>query len=344
MNLNVASALKSAAFCLKQTKEATDLEDKMRSFDIYADSAANLTAEMIKENDIGIVSYTCSIDGVDMECYEEGVPFEETAKKYYDAMRAGSETKTTLVNAEKIIAAVTPSMQAGRDVLFVTISSNISGTYNQAVMAANQLKELFPERKMLVADSFNAALGEGLCALYAAKLGDMGESLEACHQWIENNKLNLHGIFTVDSLKYLKRGGRISAVVAIAGTILNIKPVLRGDENGKLSVTCNERGRKKSIAKLIQLFKENVIDPENQIIAISHADCLDEANELADKLRELGAKDIVMNYYDICTGSHAGPGTLALFFLGKSRDKNSEKQPSASKFGWFKSKQKQDKK
>ena len=314
------------------------MEVKMRSFDIFVDSAANLTEKMIEENNIGVVSYTCSIDGEEMECFQKDVPFEETAKKFYDAMRGGADTKTTLVNAEKIIAAVTPAMEAGRDVLFVTISSNISGTYNQAITAADQLKEKFPERKMLVADSFNAALGEGLCALYAAKLGDMGESLEACHEWIENNKLNLHGIFTVDSLKYLKRGGRISTLVAIAGTILNIKPVLRGDENGKLSVTCNERGRKKAIAKLIETFKENVIDPENQIIAISHADCEAEALELAAKLKELGAKEIVMNYYDICTGAHAGPGTLALFFLGKSRDKNAEKQPAASKFGWFKSK------
>ncbi|MDE6373372.1 MAG: DegV family EDD domain-containing protein, partial [Clostridia bacterium] len=197
------------------------MEEKLRSFDIFVDSAANLTEEMIEANGIGVDTYTCSIDGQEMECYQKGVPFEETAMKFYNAMREGADTKTTLVNAEKIIAAVTPAMEAGRDVLFVTISSNISGTYNQAITAANELKEKFPKRKMLVADSFNAALGEGLCALYAAKLGDMGESLEACHEWIENNKLNLHGVFTVDSLKYLKRGGRISTLVAIAGTILN---------------------------------------------------------------------------------------------------------------------------
>lgn len=311
------------------------MEAKMRTFDIFVDSAANLTDEMIKENNIGVVSYICSVNGVDMECYEDGVPFVETAKKFYNAMREGAETKTTLVNAAKIMEAVTPSLEAGKDVLFITISAGISGTYNQAVTAAEALKEKFPERKMLVADSFNAALGEGLCALYAARLGDMGESVDACKQWIDNNKMNLHGIFTVDSLKYLKRGGRISALVAVAGTILNIKPVLHGDENGHLSVLCNERGRKKSIAKLVELFRDNVIDPENQIVAISHADCEAEALELAEKVKALGAKEIVMNYYDICTGAHAGPGTLALFFLGKSRDKNSVKQPAGAKRGWF---------
>ncbi len=305
----------------------------MRSFDIYVDSAANLPDELIKENDIKVISYTCSVDGKDMECYEEGVPFAETAKKFYSAMREGAETKTTLVNADKITTAITPSLQAGRDVLLITIAEGISGTYNQGVFAANELKEHFPDRKILVAQSANASLGEGLVALYAAKRGDMGESVDACYQWVLDNRFNIHGVCTVDSLKYLKRGGRVSTALAIAGTILNIKPVLHGDENSKLTVFSNERGRKKSIAKIIEEFKENVIDPENQTIAIAHADCEDEALELAARLKDLGAKDIIMNYYDLCTGAHAGPGTIALFFMGKSRLKTPEKNTATVKGG-----------
>lgn len=301
----------------------------MRSFDIFVDSAANLPDELIRENDIKVISYTCSVDGKDIECYEEGVPFAETAKKFYAAMREGAETKTTLVNADKIKNAVTPSLQAGRDVLLITIAEGISGTYNQGVFAAKELKEHFPDRKVLVAQSANASLGEGLVALYAAKLGNMGESIDACYKWVIDNRFNVHGVCTVDSLKYLKRGGRVSTALAIAGTILNIKPVLHGDENSKLTVFSNERGRKKSVAKLIETFKENVIDPENQIIAIAHADCEDEALELAARIKELGAKEIIMNYYDLCTGAHAGPGTLALFFTGKSRLKTPEKETSA---------------
>lgn len=305
----------------------------MRSFDIYVDSAANLPDDLIKENDIKVISYTCSVDGKDMECYEDGVPFAETAKKFYSAMREGAETKTTLVNADKITTAITPSLQAGRDVLLITIAEGISGTYNQGVFAAKELKEHFPDRKVLVAQSANASLGEGLVALYAAKHADLGESIDACYQWVLDNRFNIHGVCTVDSLKYLKRGGRVSTALAIAGTILNIKPVLHGDENSKLTVFSNERGRKKSIAKLIETYKENVIDPETQTIAIAHADCEDEALELAAKLRELGAKEIIMNYYDLCTGAHAGPGTLALFFMGKSRLKTPEKSASATKAG-----------
>lgn len=296
----------------------------MRNFDIFADSACNLTDELIEKYDIGIVPYTCSIGGVEMEAYEKGVPFKETAKKFYDAMREGSETKTTLVNAQKIIDAVTPSLKAGRDVLFVTISKNISGTYSQALMAEKELKELFPDRKFVPVDSFHASMGEGLHVLKAAMLADMGESIEACKKWIEDNQLNIHGVFTVSSLKYLKRGGRISATLAIAGTLLNIKPVLHGDENGKLAFWCNERGRKKAIAKLAETFKKYAINPSNQTVAIAHADCPEDAAELEALVRGYGATEVITNVYDICTGAHAGPGTLALFFYGTPRGKATE--------------------
>lgn len=312
----------------------------MRNFDIFADSAANLTDEIIKENRIKIISYTCLIDGKETNCYEEGVPFGETAKKFYAAMREGADTKTTLVNADKIMNAVTPTLEAGRDALIITIAEGISGTYNQAVEAAKELKEKFPERKILVSQSANASLGEGLVTLYAARLAAGGADIEACHEWIENNKFNIHGVCTVDSLKYLKRGGRVSTALAIAGTILNIKPVLHGDENSKLTVFCNERGRKKSIAKLVETFKENVIDPEHQTVAIAHADCEEEALELAERIKALGAKDIIMNYYDLCTGAHAGPGTIALFFTGKSRLKAApEAKKAAGLKPGFKAKQ-----
>lgn len=305
----------------------------MRSFDIFVDSAANLPDEIIKKYDIKVISYICTVDGKDMKCYEEDVPFAETAKKFYAAMREGAETKTTLVNSDAIKNAVVPSLQAGRDVLFITIAEGISGTYNQGLFAAKELEEQFPERKMLVAQSANASLGEGLVALYAAKHADLGESVDACYQWVIDNRFNIHGVCTVDSLKYLKRGGRVSTALAIAGTILNIKPVLHGDENSKLTVFSNERGRKKSINKLVETFRENVIDPENQTVAIAHADCESEALELAEKLKELGANDIIMNYYDLCTGAHAGPGTLAVFFMGKSRLKTAQAETANAKAG-----------
>lgn len=296
----------------------------MNQFDIFVDSSANLTEEMIRTNGIGVISYTCAIAGEERECYEEGKPFEQTAKQFYDAMRAGSETRTTLINSSKIAEAVAPSMKAGRDVLLVTISSQISGTYNQAKLAAEQLKELYPERKLVIADSYNASLGEGLFAVKAAQLRDLGESIDVCAEWIERHKLNMNSVFTVSDLKYLRRGGRISATLAIAGTILNIKPILKAEANGKIGFAGKERGRKKSLARLAEMFTETVVNPESQTVAICHADCEEDALALKEMITDRGAQDVVINMYDICTGSHVGPGTVALFFLGKERGKAGE--------------------
>jgi DegV family protein with EDD domain len=296
----------------------------MNKFEIFCDSAANLTDEMINQNNINVVSYTCSIDGQEMECYQKGVDNNQTAKKFYDAMRAGSETKTTLLNSQKIIDAVSPTLAAGKDIIFVTISSGLSGTYHQAVLAAEELAVQFPDRKFVPVDPMNAGMGEGLVVLNIAKLRDMGQSIEACAEWVKINRLNIHAIFTVNDLKYLRRGGRISATLAIAGTLLNIKPILKADANGKIASVGKERGRKKALATVTQMFAENVIGAENQKICIAHADCEEDAIMLADMIKAYGAKDIEINMYDVCTGSHVGPGTIALFFVGKERAKVSE--------------------
>lgn len=302
------------------------------SFDIFVDSAANLTDDMIRQYGIEVISYVCSIDGKEMDCYKKGVSFNETAKKFYDAMREGAETKTTLINAAKIIDAVSPVLKAGKDVLLVTITTKLSGTFNQALEAKKQLKELYPDNDLYVADSFNASLGEGLLAVYAGRMREEGKSAAECCEWIENNKKKLNSYVTVSSLKYLKKGGRISSATAVVGTILNIKPVIWGSDKGVLEVLCNERGRKKAIAKLAELFKENVIDPANQTVAIAHADCEDEALELVEKVKALGATDVVINMYDLCTGAHIGPGTIALFFMGKERK---SKEVAKEKSGIF---------
>ena len=307
---------------------------KVRNFDIFVDSAANLTDDMIKDYNIKVVPFICSIDGKDMLCYEEGIPSEQIAKKFYDAMRNGSETKTTLVNAESMKDAVIPSFEAGRDVLFVTISSQISGTYNQAKNVAEELKALYPERKMLVADSFNASLGEGMLAVHAARLAELGEDIDTCAKWIESHKLNMNSYFTVAQLKYLKRGGRISATLAIAGTLLNIKPILTGDAGGKIAMCGSERGRRKALSRLADHFEKRVMGPESQTVCIAHADCLEDAELLRDMLIAKGATDIVIQMYDICTGSHVGPGTVALFFMGKERGKSAEESAQSAAKGF----------
>lgn len=302
----------------------------MSNFDIFVDSAANLTAEMEEKYNITVVSYTCMIDGTETLCYEKGKPFAETAKNFYDAMRAGCNTATSLVNSEKFYDAIKPSLENGRDVMLITISSGLSGTNAQAKMAAEQAKAEFPDRKIIVPDVLNASLGEGLFAVKAAQMRDAGATIEECAEWIEEHKFNMHSEFTVADLKYLRRGGRISATMAIAGTLLNIKPILRANGEGKISSAGTERGRKKALARIAETFGSTVVDAANQTIAICHCDCLEDAEYLASLLREKGAKDIVIEWYDICTGSHVGPGTVALFYMGDDRRQYDEDKEGKS--------------
>lgn len=293
----------------------------MRSFDIYADSGANIPNGLANERDIRIISFFCTVNGVERKCYEDGVPFDEIAKQYYADLRAGADIKTSLISKDAFKSAVAPSLLAGKDVVITTISSGISGTYNQAVEAQRELEKLFPDNRVYVLDSANASMGEGLLALKAADLRDMGESAETCAKWIRENAYKMNSYLTVGDLKYLRRSGRISTTLAIAGTLLNIKPVLRADggANAKIVFFGKERGRKKALASLANVFAENATDPANQTIAIMHADCEEDAMELAEMLKAHGAKNIIIGYYDLCTGSHVGPGTVALFFMGKDR-------------------------
>ncbi len=302
------------------------------TFDIYVDSAANLTDEMVASTGIKVISFTYSVNGQIKKCYDSSIPFKKIAKEYYEQLRQGADIKTSLVCEADFTEAMTPSLENGRDVLLITITRGLSGTYAQALKAQATLKEKYPDRGIYVIDSCNASLGEGMLALGAAHLRDMGESAEVCAKWAEDNRYKINSYVTVNDLKYLRKSGRVSTIVAVAGTILNIKPMLKADGGSPatLAVYAKERGRKKSIDALLKAFTENVINPEAQTIAITHCDCEDEANELAERLKALGAKDIVIEYYDLCTGSHVGPGTIALFFTGKDRlahAKTAETQP-----------------
>ncbi len=295
--------------------------ETMIKFDIYCDSGANIPYDIIKERDIKVIPYYFTVDGVEKCCYEEGRGFENIAKEFYTKVREGAEVKTSLLGAQRFIEAVMPSLDSGRDVLITVISSGISGTYNQALEAKRQLEKAYPERKIAVCDSANASMGEGLQVLKACDLRDMGEDVSACAEWIENNRYKINSFLTVGDLKYLKKSGRISATLAIAGTILNIKPVLTADggANAKIVFFSKERGRKRALQALAENFSLNAVEPENQTVAICHADCAEDAETLAQMIRERGARDVITEYYDLCTGSHVGPGTVALFFYGKDR-------------------------
>ena len=208
-------------------------------FDIFVDSSANLTEEMIAKSNIKVIPYVCTCDGEQVICYTNGIPFSQAAHKFYSAMERGADVSTSLISSERIAAAFEPSLKEGKDVLMITISSQVSGTNHQAELAAQELMEKYPERRVYIADSANSGFGEGLLAVQAARLRGLGEDAYTCYKWLEGNKFRLNSYFTVADLKYLKKGGRISSAVAIAGTLLNIKPILKADGNGKF--LCAER-------------------------------------------------------------------------------------------------------
>lgn len=308
------------------------------SFELFTDSSANIPDSLLKERNIHIIPYRILYGGQETDCYSEGIPFHAAAKEHYKRMREGKDIRTSLISKERIIAALTPSLQEGKDVFFVAIASGISGTFAQATLAVNELKKTFPERKIYAVDSSNASMGEGLLVLRVADLRDMGESIDTCAEWFENNRYKVHSYVTVGDLKYLRKGGRISAAVAFAGTLLNLKPLLKanGDKQAKLVICGKERGRKKALAAILASFDKYCVSPEGQTVAITHADCEEDALALADAIRERGANPIV-EYYDICTGTHVGPDTVALFFFGKDRRLSSsetaeEKSPAKQPF------------
>lgn len=293
----------------------------MNEFDIYVDSGANIPRDLQRAHGIKVIPYYLRVNGEERCCVEEGVDFAVTAKKFYEDMRQGAEVQTSLINAHTFYEALLPSMKAGRDALLFTISSGISATQKQAQEAKDMLEKDFPERRVYVLDSANASMGEGMLALRAAELKEMGESASAAAEWVKENAYKLNSYVTVGDLKYLKKTGRISTTLAIAGTILNIKPIIRADggQNAKLVFFSKERGRKKALAALAEAYRERAADHENQTVAICHCDAEEDVEYLAGLIREIGVKDIITEYYDICTGSHVGPGTVALFFYGKDR-------------------------
>ena len=293
----------------------------MHNFDIFADSAANLTDEMVAETGIKIIPFHYIINGKERPCYDKGTPFAQIAKEFYTELAKGTDIKTSLICEQDFVDAVTPSLEAGRDAIIVTITEGLSGTFLQAMKAQETLREKFPDRKVLVVDSVNASLGEGILAYRAAKMRDGGADIEECAKWLEDNKYLLNSYVTVNDLKYLKRSGRVSTIAAVAGAILNIKPMLKADGGSPatLRVYAKERGRKKSIDALLKAFSEYAGEGFADTVCIAHGDCEEEASALAEEFKKRGATEVFIEYYDLCTGSHVGPGTLAVFFFGKDR-------------------------
>ncbi|MEG0596998.1 MAG: DegV family protein, partial [Oscillospiraceae bacterium] len=241
-------------------------------------------------------------------------------KLFYELLRNEEMATTAAVNVADYTELLTPILQSGKDVLILVFSSGLSATYQSACLAAGELAEEFPDRKIMTVDTLAASLGEGLLVWHAAQLKNAGKSMEEVAQWVEENKLHLCHWFTVDDLHFLKRGGRVSAATAVLGTMLSIKPVMHVDNEGHLINMTKARGRKASMVALVDNMEKAAIDPANQMVFLSHGDCLEDAQKVADMVKErLGVKEVILNNVGPVIGAHSGPGTLALFFLGTER-------------------------
>ena len=285
------------------------------SYRIITDTCCDLWPEYYQELCVDVTPLAVSFEGKEISSYTE-----KWLKEFYDGLRAGKAAQTSAVNPEGWKKIMEPVVSAGEDALVLAFSSGLSTTYQSAVIAAQELKEAYPERSIQVVDTLCASLGQGLLLYYACKLRDSGMSLEELTAWCEDNKLHLCHWFTVDDLMYLKRGGRVSAATALVGTMLQIKPVMHVDNEGHLIKVGTARGRKASIDAMAKKLGETGLPGKNDTVFISHGDCAEDAKYLADKLKaEYGVKEVITYYVGAVIGSHSGPGTLALFFLGEHR-------------------------
>ena len=285
------------------------------NYRIITDSGCDLPAHLLAQLNIDVLPLTLLFRG-----QEWNDTTDEGLKTIYNGLRNGDAASTSAINPGGWSAAMEPVLASGDDVLVLTFSSGLSTTYQSAVIAAQELAEAYPQRKIRVVDTLCASLGQGLLVWYACRNRDAGMSLDELADWCENNKLNLCHWFTVDDLMYLKRGGRISAATALVGTMLNIKPVLHVDDEGHLISVSKARGRKAAIEALAKKVTETALPGENDVMFISHGDCAEDAETLAGILKEKhGVKEVVIGYVGAVIGSHSGPGTIALFFLGSKR-------------------------
>ena len=287
----------------------------MANYQIITDSCCDLPASKIQELDISVVSLNMLFRG---ETRQDAVTDE--IKEVYDALRAGESASTSAVNPDGWACAIEPVLRSGKDALVLTFSSGLSTTYQSAVIAAGDLAEKYPQRRIRVVDTRSASLGQGLLVYYACRKRDEGMELDALADWAEDAKTHLCHWFTVDDLMYLKRGGRVSAATAIAGTVLGIKPVMHMDDEGHLINMSKVRGRKAAIEAVADKMGQLGLPGENKTVFICHGDCLEDAKRLEALVREkYGVEEVIIGYTGAVIGSHSGPGTLALFFLGSQR-------------------------
>lgn len=287
----------------------------MREYIITVNSTVDLPKEWLEERGVPVIPLKYTIDG---ETYTgmEGL----TAKEFFAKLREGKMATTSQINPEEAKAYFEPFLKEGKDVLHLGFSSGLSGTLNSMRIAAEELKEDYPEAKIYVIDTLCACLGEGLLLYYALKQKDAGKNIDETAEWVEENKLHICHNVTVDDLHHLHRGGRVSKATAVLGTMVQIKPIIHMDNNGCLQVIGKERGRKKALNKIVSMAAGQIPGWENDIAMITHGDCIEDAEYVAKQVRErLGIQDVLINNIGTVIGSHTGPGVVAVFVMGNTR-------------------------
>lgn len=290
----------------------------MNPYVIMTDSSCDLPSSLAEELQLEVVPLHFFVDDVPYLNLLDGseYSFQDT----YAALREGKVIKTSSASSGEFGDVMRRHLEAGEDILYLGFSSGLSGTFNAGRIAAEELLLSYPDRKIYCVDTLCASLGQGLLLYHTVMKKREGFSLEQARDFAEENKLHLCHWFTVDDLMFLSRGGRITAATAAIGTVLGIKPVMHMDDEGHLTLVEKAKGRKKSFRRLLDYMRETGIDIKNQVVFLSHADCPEEASSLGQRIKEeFGVRDVIINYVGPVIGSHCGPGTISIFFLGTRR-------------------------
>lgn len=290
----------------------------MKEFVIVTDTTTDLPRDYVEKHHLYMMSLPYTLEGTSYT-WEKPMP----VKDFYDKMRAGSLPTTSQANPEEAALLYESILKDNDvDILHIAFSSGLSGSFNSCRIAAADVREKYPDHRIVVVDSLAATLGQGLLVYKAVQLKEAGKSLDEVAAWVEENKYHLVHNFTVDDLFHLHRGGRLSKTAAIVGTMINLKPVLHVDDEGHLVMLSKVRGRKKSLIGLVDCMEKQLGDwkDKNDIIFISHGDCPEDAQFVADLIKErFGYENFMIDYIGATIGAHSGPGTVALFYLGDHR-------------------------
>ncbi|MBC8061529.1 MAG: DegV family protein [Clostridiaceae bacterium] len=289
----------------------------MRNFVVMTDSCCDMPIEYIKEKNVPYISLTCSYAGNE---YNDDFGVSLSYKKFYEDVRHGELPKTSQPNAESYYNVYKKYAEKDMDILYICVSSIFSGAINSANIGKAKILDEFPNANIFIVDALTASLGQGLMLKKAYEMKEAGKNLNEIFNYLEENKMKLNTYISVDDLHHVKRGGRISSSAALIGIVLHIKPIMTVAHDGNLMPIFKIKGRKNALSKLAEIVVDKIEDSENQVIAIGHGDCIEEAEKLKmEIIKSIRVKDVLINPIGPVVGTHGGPGAMAIFFWGKER-------------------------